>query len=128
MSTEITTGTDLVREALRGRNRKLNLAGLARSLGLPADRLENFAEGKVTLPAETMQAIVKALWGEHTEFDAEADALRPSNRTPPTPLGVHPPKFESVPLNFQTGAPPPQSGYAPAQPKKPRPGWLGGWL
>jgi hypothetical protein len=47
-----------------------------------------------------MQALVKALWEGHTEFDAEHDALRPANRTPPKPLGDHPLRFEPLPLTF----------------------------
>ena len=53
MSTEI-TGTELVRQALRGRNRKLNMAGFARDLGLASDTLDAFAEGRIGLPPEAM--------------------------------------------------------------------------
>jgi hypothetical protein len=74
--TEAITGTDLVCQALRGRNRKLNMAGFAREVGISSDRLEAFAEGKIGLAPETVQAIVRTIWAGDVEFDAERDLLK----------------------------------------------------
>jgi hypothetical protein len=130
------TGTDLVRAALRGRNHKQNTSGFARDLGLSADTLEQFAEGRVELPAEILQKLVRALWGDSTDFDAGANALRPSNREPPRPLGILSPPFDSAtaPYPIQSGslavadrAPQLVTPQKP-KPKEKRAGWLGGWL
>lgn len=67
------------------------------------------------------------LFDGHIELDVEQDRLRSANKAEAKPIGVHPAKFEPVPLSFQTGAPPPQTGYAPAPAKPKRAGWLGGW-
>ena len=43
--------------------------------------------GKLDLPPEKVQAIVRALWGGDTEFDVAHDALRSANRQEPRRLG-----------------------------------------
>ncbi len=43
---EPVTGTSSIREALRVRNRKVNLGTMARDLGLATSTLEDFAEGR----------------------------------------------------------------------------------
>ena len=74
----------------------------------------------VELTPETMRALVKVLWSDHVEFDAEHDALRSANKQESRPLGVHPAPFKPTPLSIQTGPPPLQTGYAPSpKPKKP---------
>jgi hypothetical protein len=76
MKSEIVTGTTLVRQALRNRNRKLNMAGFAKDLGMTSDRLDAFEQGRVALDPETIQAlVVKVLFNGHVEFDSGHDAL-----------------------------------------------------
>lgn len=58
MTETVVMGTTLVRLALRGRIRKLNMAGFARDLGMSADRLDGFAEGRLDLPPEIVRALV----------------------------------------------------------------------
>ncbi|UQD70491.1 hypothetical protein JEY40_31710 [Bradyrhizobium japonicum] len=123
---EIVTGTSLVREALRARNRKSNMAGFARDLGIAPDRLEGFAEDKTDLAPETVQAIVKLLWGGHTELDVEHDLLRSANRQKPRPF-IHPPVFVPAPLNLRPLIPGPQPVKRPPAAAK-RKGWLHPWV
>ena len=89
-------GTDVVRQALRSRNKKLNLANFARDLGMPSGRLDDFAERRTA----AMQGLVRALWGEHTVFDPELNVLRPASREAPRPLGILPPPIEARPFDF----------------------------
>jgi hypothetical protein len=89
-----TTGTDLVREALRGRNRKLNLAVMARNLNMSSERLDAFSEGRLALPPDIINAIVKELWNGHVVFDADADALTSANKAELTFSGIAPPPFD----------------------------------
>lgn len=125
---EIVTGTSLVRQALRARSRKSNLAGFARDVGIAADRLEAFAEDKIDLAPETVQAVVKLMWGGHTELDVERDLLRSANRQMPMSF-VHPPVFVPPPLNLRPTIPGPQPVKKPtATPKPKRAGWFNSWL
>ena len=48
MSEGIATGTDVIREMLR--NKRTNLAILARDLGISSDTLHAFIDGKRSLP------------------------------------------------------------------------------
>jgi hypothetical protein len=130
--TEI-TGTDLVRQALRGRNKKVNLATTARDLGISSDRLDAFVEGRVTLSPETMQALVDLIWHGHIALDIEHDMLKPANKAPPVSLGIAPAPFDprTSPYAYKPGPPAlgPQPVKAlPAKPKTTRAGSLGGWL
>jgi hypothetical protein len=76
---------------------------MARDLGMSSDRLDAFAEGRIELAPETVQALVRTMWNGHVEFDVEHDALRSAIKQEPRPLGVHPAPFEPTPLSFQTG-------------------------
>jgi hypothetical protein len=76
---------------------------------------------------ETMQALVKVLWSDHVEFDAEHDALRSANKQESRPLGVHPAPFKPTPLSIQTGPPPPQTGTRRRRSRRNVPvGWAAG--
>jgi hypothetical protein len=124
------TGTDLVREEMRGRNRKLNLARTEKDLGMIFERVEAFVAGRIALDAATIQALVKLIWHGHVAFDSELGLLRPSNGSLPRPLGISPPPFDaSGQPKYVAGGPPPlQTGYASPNPKQKRAGWLCGWL
>jgi hypothetical protein len=129
--TEPTTGTDLVGQALRRRNRRLNMAGFARDLGIASDRLEAFADGRIGLASETKQAIVRDIWAGDVEFDAELNLLRSANKEEPRPLGVRPPPIDPATLPTFRGSLPligPQLVTPPKPKETKRAGWLGGWL
>jgi hypothetical protein len=82
---------------------------------VPSGRLDNFAEGRITLEPAAMQGLVRALSGEHTVFDPELNVLRPASREAPRPLGILPPPIEARPFDFTPGSP---TDRAP-QPVKP---------
>ena len=69
MSEVITTGTDLIRQMLRVRNKKMNLASLARDLGISSDTLLAFIDGKRSLPIPVLQGLTKELWNGHAVYD-----------------------------------------------------------
>ena len=123
-----TTGTDLIREALHIRNRKMNLVAHARNVGVGIDLLEGFIDGRRTLPDAVLRALAKELW-PHTEFVPELDVLRPAMQEPAKPLGV-PPQL-SIPLpRYPAGpaqiGPQPETPAPAPQPK--RKGWLESWV
>ena len=63
MSEVITTGTDAIRQMLRVcRIEKINLAILARDLGISSDALQDFIDGKRSLPIPVLQDLAKVLW------------------------------------------------------------------
>ena len=90
MSEVITTGTDAIRQMLRVRNKKINLASLARDLGISSDMLDTFIDGKRSLPIPVLQDLTKVLWNGHAVYDPEVDRLRPARQEPAKPLGVLP--------------------------------------
>jgi hypothetical protein len=131
MSTDddVTTGTDLIRSALRIRNVKQNLARVARDHEVALILLDAFIAGRATLPVPILQSLTRELF-PHAEFDPSTDRLRPALQEPPRLMGI-PPTF-TIPLpKYQLGAVQcahrPENEAAPAKPKK-RAGWLGGWV
>jgi hypothetical protein len=98
---------------------------------MSSDRLDAFAEGRLALEPETMQALVQALWHGHVECDAAHYALRPAAREAPRPLGIRPPPIDPATLPTFGGSSPP-IGPQPVTPQEPketkRAGWLHGWL
>ena len=85
MSEVITTGTDVIRQMLRVLNKKMNLAILARDLGISSDALQAFIDGQRSLPIPVLQGLTKKLWG-HAVYDPELDRLRPARQEPAKPL------------------------------------------
>jgi hypothetical protein len=92
---EIKTGTDAIRQALRAR--RLNLANLARDLHLANAPVDAFMDGG-TLPPDALEALTRMIWAGHAEFDAELNLIRPANRQEPRPLGGPPPITETMTL------------------------------
>src|SRR5262245_5264898 len=89
-TSEITTGTDAIRAALRVRGSKTNTAGLARDLGVSSATLDAFADGRAMLKPEVLQALAADLFHGHAVFDPAIDRLRPAVQAEPRPLGVRP--------------------------------------
>jgi hypothetical protein len=93
--TEIRTGIDAIRQALRAR--KLNFSNLARDLHLPTAQFEAFMDGG-PLPTDALEALTKLIWAGHAEFVPELNLLRPANRQEARPLGGPPPITETMTL------------------------------
>jgi len=128
---EPTTGTEIVRAALKNFNRKCNMAGAAQELGVTVGTLEDFAAGRrQTLPVELMKKLVERLWHGHHTYNAEFDALESTNKTPPAPPPVMPDPFvaDERCIDLVACAREPRTLRAEVPEKdKPRgrPGWLG---
>jgi hypothetical protein len=124
-----TTGTELIRQAAKGRNLKLNLATAARDLGWPGDVLHNFIKGAELTPDQT-RAICQYLL-PHTVWDEATDRLMPAKRQEPTPQGVLPVLDPKLLPKYKPGAcqtAPRLVNDHPPAPKPKRAGWLGGWI
>jgi len=123
--TETTSGKDRIREAVL--SRASVMAIMARDCGVSIDLLDSFAHGRADLPAENLDLVVKFIWNDHIEYNAEADALQPREQPPARSIGICPtlnialPKYTPGPL--QSGGP--QPVVAAPKPKQ-RPGWIGG--
>jgi hypothetical protein len=63
----------------------MNLAILARDLGISSDMLDTFIDGKRSLPIPVLQELTKKLWG-HAVYDPEVDRLRPARQEPAKPV------------------------------------------
>jgi DNA-binding phage protein len=103
MNEVITTGTDVIRQMLRVRNKKMNLASLARDVGISSDTLLAFTDGKRSLPIPVLQGLTKVFWNEYAVYDPEVDRLRPARREPAKPQGVMP--SLTIPLPTYTAGP-----------------------
>ena len=112
MSEGIATGTDVIREMLRVRNKRTNLAILARDLGISSDTLHAFIDGKRSLPIPVLQGLTKELWNGHAVYDPEVDRLRPALQEPAKPLGALP--SLTIPLPTFTAGPA-QGGLRPVK-------------
>src|SRR5262245_18912766 len=103
MSEGMTTGTDAIRQMLRVRNKRMNLAILARDLGIPSGTLDAFIDGKRSLPIPVLQGLTEELWNGHAVYDPGVDQLRPALQEPARPLGAKPsltiplPKYRAGP-------------------------------
>jgi hypothetical protein len=119
-----TTGTDVLRKALKARN----LAVLGKELSVPKHVLEEFMWGKRDIPPALKVSLTEYIFGGAITFDNTIDRLRSSNRTEPTPLGVKPPPCVRSNVKYVVGG---MNGIGPqpvkpvkALPKVPRLGWV----
>jgi hypothetical protein len=132
-SADATTGTMLLRQTLRNRNRKMHLAKWARDLNVGTGTLEAFAEQGCPLSDAAKDALTKMLFGDSASFDPVTDRLvraKPETRS----LGVapswsldddadaYPPRTTP---HQRPGAPGPRLLKPSAPPSRPapRPGW-----
>ena len=124
--TEIKTGTDAIREMLAARNKKYNIAPLAKELNIPSGELEDFAYGRAGLAPEVLEALAKVLFHGNAAYDPAIDRLRPVEREEPRPLGIRPPPItETMTLpTYRAGPAPAQTGYRPPPRKARRAGWV----
>ena len=120
----MTTGTDVLREALRVRIRKGSAALLARDLGAGTATLDEFAHGRGTLPLAIMNTLAKNLFGDSCSFDAQRDLLTRTKQVA-TPIGTAPPRFvpKAPPVLGPSAWPPIIPDKPQPQPKQTRAGW-----
>ena len=110
------SGTEAIRQALYARNKRFNLANLARDMGIASDALVK---------------LTTYVWGGAFEYDAATDRLRPTNRQEPKTLGrgappIDPAKLPTFPRWDEAQ---PLRAPVPADPvtqpeKQKRPGWI----
>jgi len=119
------SGTEEIRRALYSRNKKVNLAGLARDLGVPSSALEDFIRGRDTLAADILQALATYVWGGAAEYVPAIDKLRAVKQVPRS-MGVKPEPLEPWQLPTYTAGPPQAAPgmVSPPQPKAKRAGWV----
>ena len=119
-------GATVIRQALAARNKKFNIGGLARDLGLSVAALEAFAYGRAGLAPEVLEALAKVLFDGRATYDPAIDRLRPVEREEPRPLGIRPPPItEMMTLpTYKAGPAPAQTGYGPPPRKARRAGWV----
>lgn len=121
---EIVTGTDVLRKALRARR---STAAIAKELRVSKVLLEDLESGRRVPPPTVLQALTTFLFGGMAVYDEKVDRLRSANVAQPTSMGVHPPRYVPPKVDYPVGtlmAPGPQ----PLKPEKPkakphRPGW-----
>jgi hypothetical protein len=120
------SGATVMRQMLAARNKKFNLAPLARELNMSAGALEEFAYGRAGLTPEVLVALAKILFDGQAEYDPAIDKLR-SKREEPRPLGVLPPpitEMMTLPVYKAGPAPPAPGMVTPSKPKARRAGWV----
>jgi hypothetical protein len=112
----MTSGTDVIRQAVAARMKKLNTANWAREMKVASSTLDDFAAGKAQLPPDILNSLAKYIFGAAVSFDAQADLLR---RAAPqvSPLGCHPPRYVPPP-NFKL---PTSATYSPAKQAQSKP-------
>ncbi|WOH47618.1 hypothetical protein [Bradyrhizobium sp. sBnM-33] len=81
--TEIITGTDAIRQALKARSKDSRAVNIARDVGISSQLLNNFLDGKNNLSPEILNALTTEIWHGHALYDAETDRLVSANREPP---------------------------------------------
>jgi hypothetical protein len=129
-ASDTTTGTEVLRQAMAGRNKKLNLANWARDLGIANETLHSFIAGSDNLSAEVKTELARRLFGDSASFNAETDRLVRAKTEavsigpgPVWSLGDNPYPPRHVPRPSPTeGAPKPRKASAPAV-KAVQPGW-----
>jgi hypothetical protein len=90
----LVTGKDVLRDALRARNKGPYAIGLLKEeLQVSSDVLHAFAGGADNLLDDKLTGLAKFLFGGMVEFDAESGLLRSANREPARSVGVAPPAW-----------------------------------
>jgi len=127
MTATPTTGVDVIRDALRVRNKRTNLATLARDIGISSSELDSFLTNRLKLAPTILHKLTAYLFGGNAEYDATLDRLRSTgSKIDAVPMGSPPPKLDpkSLPV-YRAGPPKLAPGMVePAKPKQPRPGWV----
>ena len=121
----MTTGKDILREAVRVRSKKANLGNLARDISVAASALDDFGNGQGELSSEVLQRLAVEIFQGRAEFDPVTNLLRSANKQEAVAIGPGPgPIWEWMELPQYEGGPPP---LYPADrkppPKAKRPGW-----
>ena len=126
-STEI-TGTDLLRQAVRSRNSKLNLAIFGRDLQLTGDQVHAFIFNKVDLTPDQKRSLANYLWAGHTAWDETTDRLMPAKPQIAKSQGLLPQFDPRLLPKYRAGPAPPRPVKDRPQVKpETRPGWLSGF-
>lgn len=135
MSTEVKTGVDALRDALRVRMKKANLTNLVRDISdasktpIGNAAVEAFATASANLPEPVLQALARHLFGDNASLDVERNLLM-RKKVAPLPAAVGPPPIvdpKSLPSYhpvqpFGTLGPQPVVAER-KQPRQARPGW-----
>ena len=95
------SGRELIRQALFARNRKHNLANLARDLGVPGSTIDTFVFGTAGLAPELLDRLADYVWG--MKYDATSDRVVPARRDPPTTFEPPPRSRIGRCRNFPSG-------------------------
>jgi hypothetical protein len=101
----IESAASILRRALTARNRRLNLSGLARDIGLASSALEAFCGG-ANLPDEALTALTERVFQGHLRFDPKTGTLEPTNKAEPTSIGAPPSSPAPTLFRSGSGAPP----------------------
>jgi hypothetical protein len=119
-------GLQVIREAVAARASAHAI--MARDVGCALDLIDAFAKGRADIPDPNLDLIVKWIWNDNIEYNAEADALQPVQKPEPRSLGI-PPTLNIALREYTLGPlqrPGPQPVVAaPPKPKQHR-GWIGG--
>ena len=116
MSTEIESGTSVIRRALTARNRGTNLAGMCRDLGIATPAVEAFITSNAKLTPEILVKLAAYIWADHLKYDPVDDVIRPAKTQPATtiadmrrpPVINAPPRGPVLPGRLVSTALPPQ--------------------
>jgi hypothetical protein len=125
MTTE-TTGTDIIRLAMRNRAAHGGLGRLASDLHLSLTQLDDFTYHGGHLPSEALRLLATDLFAGHAEYDPVVDLLRPTNRTPAIPGGMRPPSASEMNLDKSHLTPRvlPKTTAKPQPARPSRAGWV----
>jgi len=80
------SGIAIMRQALGARNRKMNLAGMARDLGVASTSLEAFATGDAKLAPGVLVKLAERIWNGHLKYDVATDAMQSANTRKAVPV------------------------------------------
>jgi hypothetical protein len=117
---------DLIRQALRARAFKGELALIAKNYGLGVSALDDWTRGTGRLPPDILQKMAQEFWGDSTRYDSERDLLYRIRPEPKVFAPAKPPTCEEMFASGQLVRPVLDRPAKPAPPMtkpKPRPGW-----